>query len=300
MRISNNMMISQSLVDLNNNQIRIDQTQQDISTGVRIHLPQDDPTANARAMVLKDNLNQNAQYQKNIDNAKNFLSVTDSTMSSVLNVMQQLRDLAVRGQNGDLAQNDRDAINQQVLQLKSQLIDLGNTEVQGRFIFGGIKTQDQPYPPTDVTLSPNDGGALTAEVGQGVTVQYNVTGVSVFGNTTPPDTTSVFAMIDQFSGFLESGTNTTDISDTTIARIDQFVTSMGEVRTNVGGTLSRLDTASSRLDDQKTSLESLLNDTQSTDIAKATLDLNQSQAAYQAALAVAARALPLSLVDFLK
>ncbi|HEY9720664.1 MAG TPA: flagellar hook-associated protein FlgL [Oscillatoriaceae cyanobacterium] len=300
MRISNNYMMAQSLVDLNNNQVRIDQTQEDISTGVRIHLPQDDPTANARAMVLNENLSQNAQYQTNIDNAKNYLSVTDSTMNSVLNVMQQLRDLAVRGQNGDLEQPDRDAINQQVLQLKSQLIDLGNTQVQGRFIFGGIKTQDQPYPPTDVTLSPNDTGALTTEVGQGITVQYNVTGVSVFGDTTPPDTTSVFAMIDQFSGYLESGTNTTDISDSTLPQMDQFITSMSEARTQVGGTLARLDTANSRLSDEKINLQSLLNDTQSTDIAKATLDLNQSQAAYQAALAVAARALPLSLVDYLK
>ena len=81
MRITNNMMMNQSLRDMNANLTRLDRVQRDISTGKRIHRPSDDPTSMARAQVLRNSIAQNTQYKKNADNAESFLKMTDSTLS---------------------------------------------------------------------------------------------------------------------------------------------------------------------------------------------------------------------------
>ena len=56
LRVTNNAQIERSIFDINANGSRLQRTQQDISTGKRIHRPSDDPTANARDMVFADSL----------------------------------------------------------------------------------------------------------------------------------------------------------------------------------------------------------------------------------------------------
>jgi flagellar hook-associated protein 3 FlgL len=68
----------------------------------------------------------------------------------------------------------------------------------------------------------------------------------------------------------------------------------------LGGLTNRLDLAQQRFAEVNTDLETLLNQTESTDIASASLKMNQNSATFQAALAVGAKAIPLSLVDFLR
>ena len=95
MRISNNMMVNQALRDLNANLVRMDKNQRDIATGKRIHRPSDDPTSLARAMVLRNSLAQNEQYNKNASVAESQLKITDTTLSQVGDALQRLRQLAV-------------------------------------------------------------------------------------------------------------------------------------------------------------------------------------------------------------
>jgi flagellar hook-associated protein 3 FlgL len=317
MRITNNMMMNQSLRDMNANLTKLDRTQRDISTGKRIHRPSDDPTALARAQVLRTSIAQNAQFKKNAENAESFLKMTDSTLGQAGDALQRLRQLAVQAASGNLRQQDRDAIYNEVQQIRDEVKALGNTQLNGRYIFGGLKTDQVVYPNdafppagSGVTLSPNDNGSLVTEVAPNITMTYNVTGPRVFGDTTPPSTTHVFQVIDDFMGYLKGtlappagsgiGSSNRAISELTIRDLDSWLKNVNQVRTEVGGKLNRLDLAKSRMEEANTSMDSLLQETEDTDIAKASMELNSTQATYQAALSVGARALPLSLVDFLR
>jgi flagellar hook-associated protein 3 FlgL len=317
MRITNNMMMNQSLRDMNANLTKLDRTQRDISTGKRIHRPSDDPTALARAQVLRTSIAQNAQFKKNAENAESFLKMTDSTLGQAGDALQRLRQLAVQAASGNLRQQDRDAIYNEVKQIRDEVKALGNTQLNGRYIFGGIKTDQVVYPNdafppagSGVTLSPNDNGSLVTEVAPNITMTYNVTGPRVFGDTTPPSNNHVFQVIDDFMGYLNGtlappagsgiGSSNRAISELTIRDLDSWLKNVNQVRTEVGGKLNRLDLAKSRMEEANTSMDSLLQETEDTDIAKASMELNSTQATYQAALSVGARALPLSLVDFLR
>jgi flagellar hook-associated protein 3 FlgL len=296
MRISNTMMTTQGLFDINNALQQMSQTQQDITTGTFIHIPQDDPTAYARAQALKTNLAQNAQYTKNMDAAKNFLDTTDTSLTTVAADMQRLRQLMVQGASGSLQPPDRQAIITEVNQIQQEIQAVGNTQVNGRYIFGGLKTQTQPLPAV-LAMAPNDTGTLSVEVAPGVTLPYNTTAVQVFGDTTTTNT--LWNIISQFTGFLALNTSNTNISTISLSRMDQWMTQVDNARTTVGALTNRVDISQSRLQDINNNLTTLLGKTQNTDVAKASLELNQSQAAYQAALAITARSVPLSLVDYL-
>jgi flagellar hook-associated protein 3 FlgL len=299
MRITNNMMINRSLSDINANLVRVDRVQRDISTGKRIHRPSDDPTANARAMVLRTNMAQNEQYSKNIAEANNFMAVTDTALGSITDTVLRLRNRAVQGASGHWRDEDRKAIIGEVKQLREELRAIGNTQVNGRYIFGGLKTQTEPLP-SDVTFGPNDNGKLPVEIGPGITMNYNVTSVEIFGDTTPPSDAHFFEVIDEFVDLMEDGTSTQDISTISLKGIDDWMNRIKDLRTDVGGKVNRLEMAQTRLEDISISLESLLRDTEDTDITEASLRLNQYEATFQAALSVGARAIPLSLVDFLR
>lgn len=318
MRISNNMMINQSLRDLNANLVRMDKNQRDISTGKRIHRPSDDPTSLARAMVLRNSLAQNTQYNKNAAVAESQLKMTDSTLGQMGDALQRLRQLAVQGASGNLQQLDRDAIRNEVMQIRDEMKALGNTQLNGRYIFGGIKTDQVVYPEDNaglpagngVSFSPNDNGAMIVEVAPNITLQYNVTAPRVLGDTTPPATDNVFQVIDDFAGYLAgtlavppgigSGTSNRAISELSLRDISTWLNNVNQTRTEVGGKLNRLELAKSRMQEANISMNELLVLTEDTDIAEASLKLNSYEATYRAALSVAARSIPLSLVDFLR
>lgn len=318
MRISNNMMINQSLRDLNANLVRMDKNQRDISTGKRIHRPSDDPTSLARAMVLRNSLAQNEQYNKNAAVAESQLKMTDTTLGQMGDALQRLRQLAVQGASGNLQQQDRLAIRNEVMQIRDEMRALGNTQLNGRYIFGGIKTDQVVYPQdvtglpagNGVTFSPNDNGPLIVEVAPNITIQYNTTAPRVLGDTTPPSTANVFQVIDDFAGYLDgslapppglaSGTSNRAISEISLRDIGKWLDNVNQTRTEVGGKLNRLELAKSRMQEANISMNELLVETEDTDIAEASLKLNSYEATYRAALAVSARAIPMSLVDFLR
>jgi flagellar hook-associated protein 3 FlgL len=304
-RVTSNGQIDRSVFDIQEVSGRLQSVQNDLSTGKRIHRPSDDPTANARAMVLKTTIAQNEQYKQNIDSAKGFVSVSDTATTSYIDALQRLRNLAVQGASGNLRTEDKAAIATEVGQLREEIRGIANTQYNGRYVFGGLKTDQQPYP-VDVTLSPNDKGQFAEEIAPGITMNYNISGVSMFGDTTPannpPGVTNgnIFAVIDNFTALLGQGTSTPDISQQSIQQIDDYLKTAGNNRTTLGGWSNRLDVGAQRLTDVNTSLTNILSSTEDTDIASASLKMNQHQATLQAALSVGAKAMPLTLVDFLK
>ena len=305
MRIGNHTMVDRALRDLSLNKVRVANVQRDITTGKRIHRGADDPTAAARAHALRETLANNQTYAGNVDAARDFLATTDEALGRYHDALLKIRSIAVQGASGTLQQSDKQVLSTQLKEMREIVRLAGNSRTaDGRYVFGGLKTasqsQTEPYPAADVTLGANEAGLMQVEVAQGSTMTYNVTGVAAFGDTTPPNDTHVFAISDELDQFLTNGTNNRDITDTSLAKIDTQLDTVTRLRTDVGSRVQRLDLMKTRYEDFQVELEGMLEDTEGTDIAQASLRLNQYDAAFKSALAVGARALPMSLVDFLR
>ncbi len=100
MRITLGMIAENSLRNIQANQTRVDQLQNQITSGSRINKPSDDPIGTAQALGLQESLDQSKQYGRNIDQANSWLNATDSALGSVTDALHRARELAVQAANG--------------------------------------------------------------------------------------------------------------------------------------------------------------------------------------------------------
>lgn len=143
MRITNNILSQNLLRNLDAAEGRMDQLQNQLSSGLKINRPSDDPAGIQNAMRLKSNISSVEQWKSNADAALDYMNTTDSTLGEMTSILQRVRDLASEGANGTLSTDDRTAVADEVDQLTDQLSVMGNTQVGSKYIFSGTATNQE-------------------------------------------------------------------------------------------------------------------------------------------------------------
>ncbi|MBF8982981.1 flagellar hook-associated protein FlgL [Lutibacter sp. B2] len=145
MRITNMMMINNMMGNLNTHLNRMDKIDNQVSTGKRINRPSDDPVGTAQVLKFTSDISAHEQYKKNADEANSWLDATETAVSQLKDVLQRVRELTVRGASGTMAEDDKKAIQKEIVQLKDQMVAIGNTTFAGKYLFGGYKTTEKPF-----------------------------------------------------------------------------------------------------------------------------------------------------------
>ncbi|TZE83142.1 flagellar hook-associated protein FlgL [Calorimonas adulescens] len=308
MRVTNNMMINNFLINLNKNTERMDRFQRILASGKLIQYPSDDPVGTVTVMKLKKDVSSIDQYQKNVDDANSWLELTDTSLSNITDILNRIRELAVQGSNGTNSPSDTQAIASELVQLKEQLVNIGNTRYSDRFIFGGMNTTSEVYtlnssnPNGGVDYNGSDNGTITGDpwkiefnVGANDRIPINITGKQIFGDTTTPD--NIFKLIDDIVTKLNAGD--TNAVSSYIEDIDNYINNILSIRADIGARMNRVELTKNRLSDDQTNFTNLLSKAEDADIAKVIMDLTNAENVYTASLNVGARIIQPSLVDFL-
>jgi flagellin-like hook-associated protein FlgL len=144
-RLSDTFVRDQLLNQLQINQEMLFRTQTQLSTGHRFESISDDPVSALNVASLKSLLERKAQIQKNIDTNQSYLSTTDSVLSSVSDLLIEARGTAL-GVIGDTATDvQRSAASQQIEQTLQQLMNIGNQQFRGRYLFAGSENAAAPF-----------------------------------------------------------------------------------------------------------------------------------------------------------
>lgn len=122
-------------------------TQQQLSTGQRVLQPSDDPVASTKILALNEELAGIKQYSRNIDIANNDLTIEESTLNGVINVIQRMQELAVQaGNNATLSPNEYKSLANEVDTRLDELKQLLNSQnASGDYLFGGFKSTQPPF-----------------------------------------------------------------------------------------------------------------------------------------------------------
>ncbi|MBB6732259.1 flagellar hook-associated protein FlgL [Cohnella zeiphila] len=296
MRVTQGMMQTQVLRNINNNLLSIDKNQNMLSTGRKINKASDDPIGATYAMRYRSQLNMTDQYTRNISAAQTNLDTTDTTLGSISDLLQRAKELTTQGVNGTNPQASLDAIASELEQIYQQAVNLGNTQINGKYIFNGQQTETQPYTEAGAATESSDDQKIDYQIYAGTTVPANVTGNEVFG--TPADSDNMFAVLKGLQNAFATGDQDTasGLMDELTTRLDKVL----EVRSQVGAVTNRVDLISSRVDSLNTSFTSMLANTEDADIAELATNLQAGQNVYQASLSVGSRLMQQSLVDYLK
>lgn len=300
MRITGNMIARNLVRNLNAHMRRQEELHHQLASGKRIRLPSDDPAGTSHSMRLHSDLQQTRQHRANLSSATSWLEATDSVLNEVGSALHRAKDLAVYGANGVLPQEARDALASEVDQVLQHMVDLANSTYAGLYLFSGNKTLTKPYELTGGAVSSyaGDDGAREYEIATGVTLAVNVVGRDLFGD---PGTgvDGIFGALIQLRDALEAGDLAT-IGGDALAKLDESLNALLEVRADVGARINRLQLAAARMHELELNVEQLIGDNENVDIARAIIDLKVSENSYRSALASGARIIQPSLIDFLR
>lgn len=285
MRITNTMMIANTVRNLNNNAARLSKAQEQMSSQLKVKLASDDPVIASRAIKYRSYVSKVEQYQENVEDALSWQEVTDSALSDLGDVIAQLQEYTGQAATDTLSDTDRQAIKANVALLKEQVIQIMNSTYADRYIFGGYVTNEESYMKQDTALGEkvqfkgqymNLGGPVSAEVsdtdiidfctanidqmytsgneqgikcniGYGNQITVNVEGQNVIGSS---NGNNLFDSIDKLLLGLDGATSyktATISSDPASVSVEEVSINLDDVLTDLGQDLDRLLTSRSDL-----------------------------------------------------
>lgn len=141
MRITNKIMQNNTLYNINNNKVMQDELYTQMTTGQKVTKPSDDPVVAIRSLRLRSNLNQVSQYYgKNVPDAENWLELTESSVSTTVDVITEMVGYFQKGSKSSLTTSDRNAILEGLRQGRAEVYATGDADYAGRTIFAGYRT----------------------------------------------------------------------------------------------------------------------------------------------------------------
>ena len=306
MRVTQSMLSSNMLRNLNTSYNKMSKYQDMLTSGSVISRPSDDPVVAVKGMGYRVDLEKNEQYTRNIQEAHTWLDTTDEALDQVGEALKRVKELIVQAANDTNTTEDRQKINTEISQIKEQLRDIANTKVGENYIFSGTHTNQPLY--KDQTGEQN---TAVTEDGAGRAIEINVfDGISMKINTNGKD---LFGKIDDFMAHVEKVLQSDATSEEISSALGVEVTSDGgdipaldslyentlTIRAEVGARQNRIEMMENRLEIQNVNVTKQMSQNEDADYAKTITEMVTQESIHQAALSVGAKIIQQTLVDFI-
>ena len=295
----------QFLASLELLQQRYNQAQEQVTSGLRILRPSDDPGALADLFQTRTDLARVNQIDQNLAGVKAEVDTAESTIETALQLLDHARTVGVQGAGTIQAGQDA-ALAPQVADVLQQLVGLSRTAVNGVFIFSGDQTgspayQLDPASPTGVDRLITAKATRLIQDPTGVNFAIAKTAQDLFDHRDSSDNPApdnVFAAVNNLQIALQNGdqpgiVNALDSLKTSQDYLNQQLAFYGSVQ-------QRIASASDVAKKFETQLQTTLGAEQDADIPAAVTEITQDQTHINASLTIQGRRPTTSLFDFLK
>ena len=142
MRVTTSAMVRLALTNVNGQRLRLAQTQEQASSGLRINRPSDDPTGASAALLLRSAVDATERYELNVTQARGRLAAIEGSIESVTNILLVVKERAVAGSTGTA---DRGPLADEVESLFEQVLAEGNFRNGRAHPFGGFTSSTAPF-----------------------------------------------------------------------------------------------------------------------------------------------------------
>jgi flagellar hook-associated protein 3 FlgL len=181
-RVSSQMLGQLSVSNIDNDMNQLQTLEQQLSSGLSLTTASENPSGASAALGFESLISQQGQATTNIANAQSYMSATDQALTSVQTLVNQAASLASGAIGSDSSAattaNDVSIVNG----LIQQLTQIGNTQYNGSYIFGGTATQQTPFTLTNNGVQFNgNNDSLATSTGANAAATYNVTAQQAFG-----------------------------------------------------------------------------------------------------------------------
>ncbi len=300
-RVATKFMNTTNLRQLQETNVRINESSEKITTGFKGNRLQD---FSENANILLDTYNLQGQTQTYINNiqiAKNRLQATEQNMQSMLDLISEASSLWTTGRSERSAET-RSALAPQAQNLVESFYSVFNTKFDNRFIFSGTAGNQQPISSSPVASplpsSPAPNTFYNGDAALPVTM-------------TAPSQTSAYGVAGNAQAFAEMKAglealwyglenNDTNEIENSINALQEAQQQMTGLLGDVGGQISEMDKLNGRHEATKIFLEEKADQIDKADVTEALTEFQQQTTVLEASMSVMTTISRLTLLDFIR
>ncbi|MBN2515996.1 MAG: flagellar hook-associated protein FlgL [Deltaproteobacteria bacterium] len=151
MRVSESMKYSTMIDNLYKVQSSYNELMEKMASGKSLNRPSDDPLGMSRVLDYRESKASIEQYRENIDSSKGWLTMTESVLSSVNDLLINAKEIAISQSTATASAETRSIAVVSVEQLIDEMLSLANSQYGDRYLFSGTKTSsDAPFSAAEV------------------------------------------------------------------------------------------------------------------------------------------------------
>ena len=146
MRVSTSQVFRSGVDNIQRSQQDLSRTQLQLGSGKQILSPADDPSGAVQSLQLASAVEKLEQYERNGLALQQRLQSSETVLTSVVDGLQRVRELAVQGNNGSQTNETRAIIAGEIRQALDELFQLANSrDANGEYLFAGLSSLTEPF-----------------------------------------------------------------------------------------------------------------------------------------------------------
>jgi flagellar hook-associated protein 3 FlgL len=265
------------------------QTTRQLSSGYQVQDASDSPSQTSQLIDLGSSLAAVQTWQTNLTRVQAETTAADTALGSGISLIDSARSLALQAANTTFTPVDLQTIATQIQSIQQRIAGLGNTTVEGRYIFGGNRDQSAPYTfdSTTGTVVPQTTSTASRVIdnAQGQPVYTSLTAQQIFD---PQDSTgastgnSTLAALQALQTALQTG-NQAGITSA-LTSLESVSTYLNRQQSYYGAAGQRLTSEQTAAASQSTALQIGIAAIRDTNVPQAATDLSQETSAQSAAV----------------
>ena len=300
-RITPAMMRETALANIDSSLAALQRTSSELSSGKKILEPSDEPFGASRVISLQSQLDGLGSYASSAQDGISWQSTATGAMANMSSIAQRVRELLVRASNSTNSQSDLANIAKEVTQLTEAIKQDAAVQYDGQYVFSGTATNTRPYAQGEVDTYAGNEGTVARAIAPGSSIAINTNIAEVLGNGAASGDGKLLDTLRTITEHLSSGTpeDRAKLGGSDLKNLTANIETLAGAQAAAGASTAQLQSAVERIEALQSSVTTALSNTDSVNVAEATIAYSNEQAAYNAALRAGAKIIQESLLNFL-
>lgn len=297
--------IGATLESLRRQSSQFARAQEQVTTGMRVNRPSDDPAALRIGLRETRRIESIDSQTQVLNQLHSTLSHTETATRDAHSILVRVKEIALSGRQST-EPSERQALAQELGTLRDRLVSIANSRSGGIALYGGTASDLLPFetaPDGKVTYVGSE-EPMTASSALGDSAAVLPVGRDVFQTTDGTHVIDTFAVLaDLRSTLEEAGSQPATVTDQHFAQslgdLDQLGDHLLQSVGTQGLALQQIESAQSRFSDLKLESQTLSSQALSADMPQSIVAMQQAQTQSQFTMASLSKLFDTSLLKFL-
>lgn len=299
MRVSENQRYRQANEKIAKAKVNNAEALDAVSTMKNIRTISDDPTGMSRAIRYRDQISSYDQHMKNMELSKGFMETTEQALSGMTNNLVRAKELAIAMASDTNNAASRDAASKEIRQIMDEVLLLGNSTFNGRFVFGGFRNETPPL--TEDGNFSGDDGQIFVEVSPGTFRPINLPAKTLFVASEDDALRGQGNMVHVLQNLYEGmAQNDKQMIQKSMSDLDVHLNKVTSHQATIGGMWNSINNTQSRVLKDVDASKVTLSGIEDADAFKVTSEFKQTETILQSTLLASNKVLQPSLLNFLQ